>query len=219
MTQGSIEEILPLISPTSRHSSWGKLNQWHSFLYAMTLSVRPKIVIETGVLYGHSSAAILAALEDNRAGRLFSVELPIEQHQSVIVGRQHVQVGLTSNQLSIGCVVPSLLRSRWSLRFGDSLALLPGIFDELGPISMFIHDSLHTYDHMMAEFQLGYDALEPGGMLISDDIDYNSAWSDFCLSERENWKALSKGSDTTERFGFLIKSTRSGQKSSLPRAD
>src|SRR5439155_2730279 len=134
------------------------LNRWHSFLYAMTLSVRPKIVIETGVLYGHSSAAILAALEDNSGGRLVSVDLPIEQHQSVVVGRQYVQVGLTSKQLSIGCVVPSLLRSRWSLRLGDSLALLPGIFDELGPISIFIHDSLHTYDHMMAEFRLGYDA-------------------------------------------------------------
>jgi hypothetical protein len=61
---------------------------------------------------------------------------------------------------------------------------------------------------MMTEFHLGYDALEPGGLLISDDIDYNSAWPDFCHSKGENWKALSKESSTSERFGFLIKSDR-----------
>jgi predicted O-methyltransferase YrrM len=184
------------------------LGPWHSFLYAAARAAVPAIVVETGVLFGHSSAAILAALEHNRAGRLVSVDLPPEQHRSVIVGRQHVQVGLTSNQLSIGCAIPSTLRSKWSLQLGDSLELLPKIFDELGPVSMFIHDSLHTYDHMMAEFHLGYSALEPGGLLISDDIDYNSAWFDFCHSKRENWKALSKESISAERFGFLIKSAR-----------
>ena len=62
----------------------------------------------------------------------------------------------------------------------------------------------------MAEFHLGYDALEPGGLLVSDDIDYNSAWSDFCHAKKESWKALSKESSTTARFGFLIKSNTAG---------
>jgi len=64
---------------------------------------------------------------------------------------------------------------------------------------------------MAAEFRLGYDAMEPGGLLISDDIDYNSAWSDFCHSNKESWKALSKDSNAGERFGFLIKSNRKDQ--------
>jgi hypothetical protein len=59
---------------------------------------------------------------------------------------------------------------------------------------------------MMAEFSLGYDALEPGGLLISDDIGYNSAWQDFCESKEQEWEALSKGKESGDKFGFLIKS-------------
>jgi hypothetical protein len=59
---------------------------------------------------------------------------------------------------------------------------------------------------MMAEFSLGFDALEPGGLLISDDIGYNLAWHDFCESKKEDWKALSKGSESGDKFAFLIKS-------------
>ena len=63
---------------------------------------------------------------------------------------------------------------------------------------------------MMTEFRLGYDAMKPGGILVSDDIDYNSAWSDFCQSKKESWKAIPKESSTGERFGFLIKSNEAG---------
>jgi cephalosporin hydroxylase len=182
------------------------LGRWHSFLYAGTRAVAPSIVIETGVMYGHSSAAILSAMNQNRRDLLVSVDLPPEHHRSVIAGRKHIQVGLGSNQLSVGCAIPSFLRSRWRLQLGNSLDLLPEIFNEIGRVSMFIHDSLHTYDHMMAEFRLGYDVLEPGGLLVSDDIGYNSAWSDFCHSKKEDWTALSKEPNTSEQFGFLIKS-------------
>ncbi len=61
---------------------------------------------------------------------------------------------------------------------------------------------------MMAEFSLGYDALEPGGLLISDDIGYNSAWQDFCELKKENSEALLKGSESDDKFGYLIKSSK-----------
>jgi hypothetical protein len=214
MSQESIEETLRLISPATHESSFGRLSQWHSFLYAITRSVLPKIVVETGVLYGHSSAAILAALEDNGAGRLISIDLPHERHRTVMSGQRHIQVGIASDGLSIGSAVPASLRTRWTLRFGNSLDALPRILGEATPISMFVHDSLHTYDHMMAEFHLGYDALELGGVLVSDDIGYNSAWSDFCHSKNENWKAFSKGRETNSQFAFLIKSQYSNHRNS-----
>jgi hypothetical protein len=202
----TIEEWLGLIAPAKTKSSWRMLDRWHSFLYAATRVITPSIVIETGVLYGHSSAAILTALSQNKRGLLVSVDLPPEQHRTVVDGRQHIQVGLNSSQLSVGCAIPSFLRSKWKLQLGNSIELLPKIFDEVGPVSMFIHDSFHTYDHMMAEYRLGYDFLEPGGLLVSDDIGYNFAWSDFCHSKKENWTTLSKEPGTREQFGFLIKS-------------
>lgn len=205
-SQKTLEGWLALVAPAKSQSSWRMLDRWHSFLYAATRAVTPSTVVETGVLYGHSSAAILTALNQNRKGLLVSVDLPPEQHRSVVAGRQHIQVGLSSSQLSVGCAIPNFLRSRWRLHLGNSLDLLPEIFKEVGPVSMFIHDSLHTYDHMMAEFQLGYDALEPGGLLVFDDIGYNSAWSDFCRSRKEDWTALSKEPNTKDQFSFLIKS-------------
>jgi len=200
-------KVLDEVTPAKQDSSWRMLNRWHSFLYLTVRACSPSLVIETGVLYGHSSAAILAALEDNGEGQLTSIDIPQKDHQNVIVGRKHVQVGLDSNELSLGCAVPLDLHSRWKLALGDSLELLPKILGGARSVSIFIHDSLHTYDHMIAEFRLGYDALEPGGLLISDDIGYNLAWQDFCRSRKEEWKEFSKGSDENDRFGFLIKSS------------
>jgi predicted O-methyltransferase YrrM len=207
LSEKEMTKALDEITPAQHESSWRLLNRWHSFLYSIVRAYSPSLVVETGVLYGHSSAAILAALEDNGAGRLTSTDLPCEEHQNIMVGRQHVQVGLSSNELSIGCAIPMDLRSRWNLVLGNSLKLLPKILGETGDVSIFIHDSLHTYDHMMAEFSFGYDALEPGGLLISDDIGYNLAWQDFCDSKKEDWGALSKGLESGDKFAFLIKSS------------
>ena len=63
---------------------------------------------------------------------------------------------------------------------------------------------------MMAEFSLGYDVLEPGGLLISDDIGYNLAWQDFCELKKEDWGTLSKGPESDDKFGFLVKSQAKG---------
>src|SRR5438552_15169364 len=95
-------KALDEITPAKQESSWRLLNRWHSFLYAIVRAYSPSLVVETGVLYGHSSAAILAALEDNGTGQLTSIDLCREEHQNITVGRQHVQVGLSSNEFSVG---------------------------------------------------------------------------------------------------------------------
>src|SRR5206468_3608115 len=103
LSQHEIEDELRKITPAYLESSWRLLNKWHAFLYTVTRAVMPRTVIETGVLYGHSSASILAALQDNRKGNLISIDLPPEQHQSVIEDRRHIQVGIRSANLAVGC--------------------------------------------------------------------------------------------------------------------
>jgi len=148
----------------------------------------------------------LGGMAENDTGTLISIDLPMEQQQSVIVGEQHIQDSLASSGFSIGGVIPLHLRSRWTLILGNSLQVLPGVLAQQGNISMFVHDSLHTYDHMMAEYRLGYDALEPGGLLVSDDVSYNSAWSNFCKSKNQESKTISKGPEERAGcFAFLIK--------------
>lgn len=208
LPEEEIERIVSSISPIKDEHSRRMLNRWHTFLYAATRNSRPVIVVETGVLKGHSSSAILGGMAQNDTGTLISIDLPVEQQQSVIVGEQHIQDSLASSDVSIGGVIPLHLRSRWTLILGNSLQVLPKVLAQQRDISMFIHDSLHTYDHMTAEYNLGYDALEPGGLLVSDDVNYNSAWSDFCKSKNQDSKRISKGSgERAGRFAFLIKPT------------
>ena len=50
---------------------------------------------------------------------------------------------------------------------------------KVGNVDVFIHDSLHTYDHMMWEFETAYPHLQDGGLLFSDDALWNRSFFDF----------------------------------------
>ena len=78
-----------------------------------------------------------------------------------------------------GWMVPKELRGRWRLHLGDAKELLPALLPTLGPLDIFTHDSLHSYDHMMFEFRTAWPHLRDGGVLCSDDIDANRSFVDF----------------------------------------
>lgn len=65
--------------------------------------------------------------------------------------------------------------------------LLPQVLAEQGPVGIFIHDSLHTRANMLFEMGLGWAALEPGGVLLADDVDHNSAFSEFAPRLHGPW--------------------------------
>ncbi len=122
-------------------------------LYLLIRSARPRTMVETGVLYGTSSAHLLAALERNGHGTLCSIE-----------------IGRTAGEPSHEHFVPGELRGHWSLLIGDSRRELPALMERRSPVDMFYHDSLHTYDHMTWEFGTALPRLGPGGILASDDV-------------------------------------------------
>jgi hypothetical protein len=63
----------------------------------------------------------------------------------------------------------------------DSRTILPGLLEEIGFTDVFIHDSLHTYEHMLWEYRVAYPHLRAGGLLFSDDARWNSAFTEFAL--------------------------------------
>ena len=67
-------------------------------------------------------------------------------------------------------MVPDELRVGWELRLGDARELLPAALAELGEIDLFFHDSLHTREHMLFEFEQAWRHLAPGGVVVADDI-------------------------------------------------
>ncbi len=136
--------------------------------YVVTRSLQPEIVVETGVANGISSNYILLAMQKNQQGQLYSIDIGEQGDASFLPpGKTH------------GWVVPEHLRDRWTLQFGDSKDLLPKVLAEVGTIDLFIHDSLHTYEHMMFEFQTAYPYLRSGGILITDDVLWNESFKDF----------------------------------------
>jgi hypothetical protein len=151
--------------------------------YGLVRALKPKIVIETGVAAGISTSFLGAALVENGEGRLFSVELPPPQTLDRLYDD-----GAVYDWASTGVcwAVPDEVRKglgdRHTLVLEDVRTALPRLVRELPPIDIFIHDDLHTPDHMLWQYELMWPHLAPNGVMLSDDS--NVGWIDFCKSRR-----------------------------------
>jgi len=146
-------------------------------LYIICKVVRPKVVVETGVQHGISTTFILQALKDNGSGRLYSIDLPNVGEAPLPLGKQS------------GWLIPDKLKDSWTLRLGRSIDILPEVLKHLEEIEIFLHDSEHTYNTMMAEYRLAWPHLRPEGLLLSDDTGRNEAFLDFAkeVNHQPKW--------------------------------
>jgi predicted O-methyltransferase YrrM len=139
--------------------------------------LRPKVVIETGVASGLSTAYLLQAIADNEEGHLWSIDLP---NVDSLEGSPRKYI---PDQAVPGWLVPEGLKRNWTLVLGDARAQLPAVLSETGRVDVFIHDSMHTYEHMSWEYNEVWKRLSAGGCLFSHDVHVNSAFADFCLEK------------------------------------
>ncbi len=123
-------------------------------LYVTVRAAKPRVVVETGVLFGAFSAHILEALSRSDGGTLVSFDMP-ERH-----GQNHLKDYL----------VPGPLRSARRLVLGDTRQTLTSELQKLETVDMFNHDSWHAFSHMMWEFLVADKHLAPGGVLCSHDV-------------------------------------------------
>lgn len=133
-------------------------------LYTLCVSTAVRRVVETGVAFGWSALAVLLALE-RTDGRLISIDMPYP---------------LRGNDPYVGSVVPDDIRDRWTLvRKPDRDGLEPAL-RTFGTIDLFHHDSDKSYLGRMYAYQQSWGHLADGGILLSDDIEDNFAFRDFC---------------------------------------
>lgn len=156
--------------------------------YAIVRAMAPTIVVETGVANGVSSAYLLLALARNAKGHLHSIE----------IGDPSILPPDSAN----GWVVPEWLRGRWTVRLGDARELLPEMLRSFGEIDVFIHDSLHSYDHMLWEYRAAYPHLRAGGVLISDDALWNPAFPEFSASVAARQAQILRGVGVLRKNGL-----------------
>jgi predicted O-methyltransferase YrrM len=150
---------LPADAPFARYHNGDTL--LGQICYAIARAIRPSVVVETGVCYGVTSSYLLKALEINSKGHLHSIDLP--------------PLGKNGDDY-VGWLIPDDLRARWTIHRGASGRLLGPLLEGVKEIDLFVHDSLHTYRNMSDEFAAAWSSLRPGGLLVSDDIQYNSAF-------------------------------------------
>jgi hypothetical protein len=135
--------------------------------YVLCRAIAPQVAVETGVANGATSAHLLAALGDG--GELHSIDwMP----------------GGARRRLPVGELVPDSLRDRWTLEHGPSRRLLPRIVRRVGPVGLFVHDSLHTYRNLRRELDAVLPHMARPAAILADDVHMNAAFSDWVSDVR-----------------------------------
>lgn len=161
--------------------------------WCVTRHARPERVLETGVARGVTSRFVLEALERNRHGRLWSIDLPDPDGP----GAERV-----------GSAVPERLRGRWTYTLGASKRLLPKLISRLGSVDLFIHDSLHSERNMLFEMSTVWQTLAERGVLIADDIGMNAGFAKFASEVDDSPSIVARKDDNEGLFGVIVKRPR-----------
>lgn len=128
---------------------WARRSGW----YALVRATRPDHVVETGTHLGLGSCVIAAALLRNGHGRLTTID--IDPDAGYLIGEPWASV---------------IERCT-----GSSVDLLAAVRD----VSMFLHDSLHTYDYETRELAAVEPNLRPDAIILSDNAHDSAALSDW----------------------------------------
>lgn len=128
-------------------------------LYGLGRLLKPRSVVETGVADGRSSWLILAALERNGSGLLYSFDI---NHTAGRLVGEHPQ---------------------WRLEILDRRnpeACFSRALERVGTIDLFFHDSDHLYLPQLFEYGQAWPRMAQGGIFASDDVHSSKAFLDFC---------------------------------------
>ena len=166
-----------------------------AMLYALTRCGRPAVVVESGGFIGMSSAFILKAFVDERlaTGKLYSIEWSEECEQGALI---------------LDELRPQFVPLRGKVEDFVERDQLPSSID------MFLHDSSHSYRHMLWEFRAFWPRLRDGGLLVSHDVHMNAAFPEFVAKTYAHDKKTGRldGQRTSHYewgrwgyLGFLIK--------------
>lgn len=153
-------------------------------LYALVRAQKPNTVVETGVHHGTSTLILLSALDENGHGQLHSIDYPFHADVSIEDFREETYEGFGGAaplppDKEPGWIVPDPLRNRWTLQKGRVQRELPSLLNSIEGIDLYIRDSEHSLPCMLFEFEAAWEWLTHNGMIVSDDIHWNTAFNTF----------------------------------------
>lgn len=143
-----------------------------SLIYHLVKHLKPAKCLETGVAYGWSSLAILLALQNIEGARLISNDMPYVNE---------------NNEDFVGIVVPENLKNKWDLQRLPDITGIPLALKKFdGKIDFCHYDSDKSYTGRKWSTPLLWNALCSQSLFISDDINDNVAFKEFCEEEKLN---------------------------------
>ncbi|MGQ0742413.1 MAG: class I SAM-dependent methyltransferase [Alphaproteobacteria bacterium] len=139
-------------------------------LYCLVRCGRMEKIVETGVAHGFTTRFILEAITRNGRGHLWSIDRPPLD---------------PAMRERVGVVARPCAGEDWTLIRNSSRRALPGLLRNIGPIDLFVHDSLHTERNVLFELGQAWPALRPGGFVVIDDIDSNWGFEAFTKTRKD----------------------------------
>jgi predicted O-methyltransferase YrrM len=158
--------------------------------YALCRVLEPEIVLETGIAYGASSAAILEALHKNGKGTLHSIDLPPLRDRE--------------SHTYIGTMVSPEYKHRWHMHLGDSQRELPRLFASgIGKVDVFLHDS--GYQVTKVELDVVWNHMSSRGVLIVNNIGKNPAFAEFVKRKNlDSWFVIEQREKQGDLTGVIL---------------
>ena len=99
-----------------------------------------------------------------------------------------------NNEDVVGIVVPDFLRPHWTLlREPDRHGIKKAVGLIGGQVDLVHFDSDKSWQGRHYAFPLLWDALRPGGLFVSDDIQDNLYFRDFVLAKNAPYAVTSSG--------------------------
>lgn len=135
-------------------------------IFSLASGIKAQNILETGVAYGWSSLALLLAIKGTIGSKLISNDMPYVKME---------------NDKWVGCVVPKEFHEYWDLqRLPDITGIPLAISKMIEGLDLIHYDSDKSYHGRTWSAPILWEALIPGGLFISDDINDNIAFKEFC---------------------------------------
>ena len=178
-----------------------QLRLYRCMLYLFTRVHHPTVFVETGMHNGFSSAFILLAMEHNNHGTLCSVDIPPLDPRMAEQGTYALP-----RDKSPGWLIPNEINHRHVIHLAPAEECLSQVFNDYGSVDAFLHDSDHSYSHMMFELGLAWRYVRKGGWIIVDNIEQNDAFHDFLQGVGGAGFTIASfdGPDRNWRHGLLL---------------
>lgn len=162
---------------------------FRNLLYYLVRVLKPRVVVETGVFHGLTSAWILKGLHENGNGKLLSIDLPRRDWNKFFPDKEmgpgaEGEDSLPANDQP-GWIIPDNLKENWELYLGPSQQHLEKCLSS-GNVDLFIHDSDHSYHVMEYECQLALK-MAPKAIHVIDNFDMNNYFFNFLLSHTKGY--------------------------------